>query len=222
MRKRGSEWAQTSRGGATEGGLAEPTSTSASAGQTLVEFAVIMPVFILLFFGVFEFGRLLQSWVTIQHAAEEAARYATTGIGYDLPAGTREGQIVEVARRAATGLHIDESAGSSDPAHFSVGIRSSQNGPDPSEPGSAGRANDFVRITITYNHPLVTQILGDELSIRLQTEALAVNERFARPLVPVGELPPLPPATWTPTPTGTATPTSTPTTTPTTTATPTR
>ncbi len=192
---------------------------SASRGQTLVEFAVILPVFVLLFFGVFEFARLLQSWVTIQHAAEEAVRFATTGTGWDAGVGVREGNIIEVAINAATGIRIDDAAGPGDPAYFRVGMRSSQNGPDPSEPDTAGQANDFVRVTINYNHPLATGILGDRIMVPLSTQSLAVNERFARPVVPVGELPPIPPATWTPTPTPTptdpATPVSTPTRTPT-------
>jgi len=48
-------------------------------GQTLVEFALTLPLFLLLIFGTIEFGRLFQAWVTIQNSAREAARYATTG-----------------------------------------------------------------------------------------------------------------------------------------------
>lgn len=48
-------------------------------GQTLAEFALTLPILLLLTFGVVEFGRLFQAWVTIQNAAREAARYATTG-----------------------------------------------------------------------------------------------------------------------------------------------
>lgn len=48
-------------------------------GQTLVEFAFTLPILLLLVFGVVEFGRLFQAWVTIQNAAREATRYTTTG-----------------------------------------------------------------------------------------------------------------------------------------------
>jgi hypothetical protein len=48
-------------------------------GQTLFEFAFTLPLLLILIFGVIEFGRLFQSWVTIQNAAREATRYATTG-----------------------------------------------------------------------------------------------------------------------------------------------
>ncbi|MCS6836035.1 MAG: pilus assembly protein [Anaerolineae bacterium] len=48
-------------------------------GQTLAEFAISLPILLILLFGVIEFGRLFQSWVTIQNAARQAARYAITG-----------------------------------------------------------------------------------------------------------------------------------------------
>lgn len=48
-------------------------------GQTLAEFSLTLPILLLLTFGTVEFGRLFQSWVTIQNAAREATRYATTG-----------------------------------------------------------------------------------------------------------------------------------------------
>jgi hypothetical protein len=47
--------------------------------QALAEFALTLPLLLVLVFGTIEFGRLFQSWVTIQNAAREATRYATTG-----------------------------------------------------------------------------------------------------------------------------------------------
>ncbi|MEO0563730.1 MAG: TadE family protein [Chloroflexota bacterium] len=47
-------------------------------GQTLVEFAITLPVLLVLMFGIVEFGRIFQSWVSIQNAARESARYAST------------------------------------------------------------------------------------------------------------------------------------------------
>lgn len=52
---------------------------SSNRGQTLAEFAISLPILLLLLFGILEFGRLFQSWVTIQNAARQAARYAITG-----------------------------------------------------------------------------------------------------------------------------------------------
>jgi hypothetical protein len=48
-------------------------------GQTLVEFALTLPILLVLLFGIIEFGRIFQAWVTLQNSARAAARYATTG-----------------------------------------------------------------------------------------------------------------------------------------------
>ncbi len=48
-------------------------------GQTLAEFAITLPILLILVFGVIEFGRVFQAWVTLQNAARTAARYASTG-----------------------------------------------------------------------------------------------------------------------------------------------
>lgn len=48
-------------------------------GQALTEFALTAPLLLLLIFGIIEFGRAFQSWVTIQNAARAAARFASVG-----------------------------------------------------------------------------------------------------------------------------------------------
>ena len=48
-------------------------------GQSLAEFALTLPIVLLLMFGIIEFARIFQAWVTLQNAARTAARYAVTG-----------------------------------------------------------------------------------------------------------------------------------------------
>ena len=43
-------------------------------GQTLVEFALILPIFILLLMGIFDFGRAIYAYNTINNAARQAVR----------------------------------------------------------------------------------------------------------------------------------------------------
>jgi Flp pilus assembly protein TadG len=45
-------------------------------GNTAVEFAFLLPVLLLMLLGIVEFGRLLWTQSSLQHAAEAAARYA--------------------------------------------------------------------------------------------------------------------------------------------------
>jgi hypothetical protein len=74
-------------------------------GQTAVEFALTLPILLLLLFGVIEFARIFQAWVTLQNSARTAARYAVTGdwdaetvaavIGFDTTG--LEGEVLEQA-----------------------------------------------------------------------------------------------------------------------------
>jgi len=43
-------------------------------GQTLVEFALILPIFILVLVGIFDFGRAVYGYNTISNASREAVR----------------------------------------------------------------------------------------------------------------------------------------------------
>lgn len=47
-------------------------------GATLIEFAFIAPLLLLLLFGVIEFSRVVHGYTTVWSAAREGARYATT------------------------------------------------------------------------------------------------------------------------------------------------
>ncbi|MBC7075904.1 MAG: pilus assembly protein [Syntrophomonadaceae bacterium] len=48
-------------------------------GQALVEMAVTLPVLLLLFMGIFEFGRILGAYMIISDLAREGARYGVVG-----------------------------------------------------------------------------------------------------------------------------------------------
>lgn len=45
-------------------------------GAVLVEFALVLPVLLLLLLGIFEFGRAFNYWIDENHLAEVAARWA--------------------------------------------------------------------------------------------------------------------------------------------------
>ncbi len=48
-------------------------------GQTLVEFALILPILILILFGILEFGRIFYSYISITNAVREGARIGVVG-----------------------------------------------------------------------------------------------------------------------------------------------
>lgn len=47
-------------------------------GQSLVEFALILPLFLLMFFAMVDFGRGFYTWLLVTNAAREGARVAAT------------------------------------------------------------------------------------------------------------------------------------------------
>jgi len=49
-------------------------------GASAVEFALILPILIILVFGIFEFGIAFNNYITITHAAREGARIAAVDL----------------------------------------------------------------------------------------------------------------------------------------------
>ena len=93
--------------------------TGSTRGQGLVEFALMIPIVLFLFFGVYEFGRFYFSRLTLQHAVAEAARFAVTGESLDDEEGnsmTRAQSIVSVIKRNAQNLNLDVDRITIDPA----------------------------------------------------------------------------------------------------------
>ena len=67
-------------GGACRRRLAERSST---AGQSLVEFALVVPIFLLLMMGVLEYGFLYNNILTVQYAARQGVSAAAQAGGVD-------------------------------------------------------------------------------------------------------------------------------------------
>jgi hypothetical protein len=54
-----------------------PSLISDETGQALVEFAVVLPLLLLLVFGMLDFGKAYNYWNDATHLTAEGARYAT-------------------------------------------------------------------------------------------------------------------------------------------------
>jgi Flp pilus assembly protein TadG len=48
-------------------------------GASAVEFALVLPIFVMIVFGIFQFGIAFNNWIAITHAAREGARLAAVG-----------------------------------------------------------------------------------------------------------------------------------------------
>jgi Flp pilus assembly protein TadG len=48
-------------------------------GQSLVEFTLVLPIFLLVLFAIIDFGMAFNAWITVTNSAREGARVGTVG-----------------------------------------------------------------------------------------------------------------------------------------------
>ncbi|WP_164745695.1 TadE/TadG family type IV pilus assembly protein [Neobacillus mesonae] len=99
-------------------------------GQSLVEFALIVPLLVLLLIGIVDFSRIFHAYLTIDHSGREAARAAS--IGKD------EVTIKSIA--------VNQGA--------SIGLTASQVNVN------TGSSGSNATITITYQVTFLTPLIG--------------------------------------------------------------
>lgn len=69
-------------------------------GQALVELALILPVLLLLIFGIIEFGRVFGTYLMVTHGAREGARAAAVGV-VDM-------EVITLIENRTAGLHLNK------------------------------------------------------------------------------------------------------------------
>ena len=143
-----------------------PNSAVVHDGQGLVEFALILPMFLLLVLGIVEFGRLMITFSSVSTASRDAVRYAVSvGEG---PTGIPHYQDCLGIRAAAekVALFVDPS----------IVITHDSDGPGgtaPIEYCQVGKNVDPIEVS-----------LGTQISV-------TVTDVY-NPLVPIVGLPPIP------------------------------
>ncbi len=102
-------------------------------GQSLVEFALLLPLLLLLICGIVDMGRLLFAFVSLNMTAQEAVRLG--GLGKD------DEEIISYARN-----------------HVRVGDASEME-VDISPGQSTRKSGGNITVTLTYSLPLVTPLM---------------------------------------------------------------
>lgn len=140
-----------------------------------MEFALVAMVFFMFVFGIIDFSRLFQSWVTVQHAAREGARYGITGrIDCNIASPDRLPCIEYVAKEATTGL-------SGAPNNVTVTVKSWDYPDYIQEQASAGEQCDALEVSVHYDFEFAAPIIGDVLGavqIPITGRERMVNEPF--------------------------------------------
>jgi Flp pilus assembly protein TadG len=117
------------------------------SGQSLIEFALVAPLFFLLVFGITDFGRLFFTQETLEFALREAGRFAVTG--QHLPDAknggnlTRVASIKAIAQQKAVGIDVNNIVVSSG------GVND-----------FAGRPGDTVVVKLKTDLKLITPMIG--------------------------------------------------------------
>lgn len=144
----------------------KPCSRDTRRGQGLVEFALILPVFLLLVLGVVEFGRLMITYSSVSTASRDAVRYAVS-VG-DSSGGILPYQDCKGIREAALNVTVF-----ADPT---IVITYDADGPGGAAPVEYCQVGKDV----------------DPIEVELGTQIAVTVSDIYDPLVPMVELPDIP------------------------------
>jgi hypothetical protein len=131
-----------------------------SRGQTLVEFALILPVFILILVGIFDAGRAVFAYQTVNNAAREGGRQAIVDQTLD--------HIQGRAAQHAVALGVD-------PADVAVDYRDAQDPETPdsclTDDGDPALGTDEIYgclavVLVPYQYSAATPIIGNLIGPR--------------------------------------------------------
>lgn len=151
-----------------------------SGGVTIMEFAVVLPLLLILIFSIVDFGIYSFIQHTLQFATREGVRLALVGRTLTDAQGnpmTREASIIKM---------IDDCAQVAvDPSKVTISIYPVN--PDYSDPAdwsttqNAGGPGNYMRVKTRYYYKFVTPLIGALFSngeILVQSQATYKNENF--------------------------------------------
>jgi Flp pilus assembly protein TadG len=150
-------------------------------GVVAVEFALVLPLFVLLVFAIMDFGWYFFVQNTIQYATREGVRLALVG-------GTlKDSQGNTMTRVASIVQKIKDNAKMAvNPAKLTISIFPVNS--DYSDPTGwagtqdAGDPGDYMRVRTTYTYNFLTPLIGRFFTgsrINVEAEATYKNENFS-------------------------------------------
>lgn len=121
-------------------------------GATIVEFAIIAPLFLLLVIGIVEISMVFFANLTMQHAVREGARYAVTGQSNLDPSSSSQQRylaVIQMIKNSSMGMYDQVSP-----------VISVTNSSGTTGASMFGNPGDIVVISLDCNWTLVTPMIG--------------------------------------------------------------
>ncbi len=125
-----------------------PRMWSDESGQALVEFALVLPLLLLLLFGMLDFGKAFNYWIDETHLASEGARWAVVNKN---PGG---GTLQQYIQQQSDSAELRNGGSSWVPTKSQVCI---------SFPSGTSNVGDPVQVTVSVDYNWMP-LLGDRLS----------------------------------------------------------
>ncbi len=125
-----------------------PRMWSDESGQALVEFALVLPLLLLLLFGMLDFGKAFNYWIDETHLASEGARWAVVNKN---PGG---GTLQQYIQQQSDSAELRNGGTSWVPTKSQVCI---------SFPSGTSNVGDPVQVTVSVDYNWMP-LLGDRLS----------------------------------------------------------
>lgn len=108
-------------------------------GQSLLEFALVIPIFLLVLFAIVDFGMAFHAWITVTNSAREGARLGSVH-----------------ATAAAIEQRVRDTADTLDQANLAVTVTNADD--------QGGQPGESVVVDVSYSYSLITP-LADLLNL---------------------------------------------------------
>jgi len=102
-------------------------------GQSLVEFALVIPIFLLVLFSIVDFGMAFHAWITVTNSAREGARIGSVH-----------------APSAAIEQRVRDTSDTLDQGNLSVTVTNADD--------QGGQPGESVVVDVSYSYSLITPL----------------------------------------------------------------
>lgn len=136
--------------------VAKSRMLGSDSAQSLVELALVLPILVLVIFGVLDLGRLYFAQVAVTNASREGARYGMAS-PTDLP-GIKSAAVNEAGGVVSASNVAGECAPAGDPENYGT--------------CTSPQPGDRIRVTVSYDFQFVSLYLFGVSNLQLSDKTI--------------------------------------------------